>query len=338
MTARWIAVVLVVGACGRRPDAPPRVAPADAAPVDVAVAPIDAADAADAAVDWRTGYDFDGDGRPDRITDEFTGGAHCCYRLTIHASASGASLAVPFDLDGGNPGGIAASPGVSAVVGPDGRAQLRVQIATYAGQREPLPVAWRQAWHLRRNQALVGVVDGTLTISPAPWTCDDALDAVAARRFTGWDGWPNGCDDPALAARLAPTVEAVTSAQLGKSAIEVSRAVLRTPVETGGSGDAPVAADRIVSYLDGVTVARVDIDVQVPVAELVADLGPPPHRLPYAWWGLVEPRGLWLWPAQGIAAYVDHAGRTARRLLLFPATDRAGFEARVARPLDADAP
>ena len=57
--------------------------------------------AAQTRPDWRTDHDFDGDGRPDRVDVAFTGGAHCCYVLTVHLTASSRTVRVPFEIEGG---------------------------------------------------------------------------------------------------------------------------------------------------------------------------------------------------------------------------------------------
>ena len=60
-----------------------------------------AAHAQDAKPDWRVAYDFDGDGVDDVITDEFSGGAHCCYRIGVALSSTGTTVMLPFEIDGG---------------------------------------------------------------------------------------------------------------------------------------------------------------------------------------------------------------------------------------------
>jgi hypothetical protein len=55
---------------------------------------------------WTRAFDLDGDGRPDEILPSFSGGAHCCYELTVRLSSTGEATRLPFSLEGGYAAGL----------------------------------------------------------------------------------------------------------------------------------------------------------------------------------------------------------------------------------------
>ena len=56
---------------------------------------------------WEDAHDLDGDGVRDRITSEFSGGAHCCYTFgAALSSRGGETVMLPFWFDGGYAGGM----------------------------------------------------------------------------------------------------------------------------------------------------------------------------------------------------------------------------------------
>mgnify|MGYP001194571592 FL=1 len=50
---------------------------------------------------WKTNYDFDGDKKNDSIEVSFSGGAHCCYTITVLLTTTHQKYVIPFELDGG---------------------------------------------------------------------------------------------------------------------------------------------------------------------------------------------------------------------------------------------
>ena len=110
--------------------------------------------------------DLDGDGRLDRIDLSFTGGAHCCYRVAVHLSSTGADIALPFQLDGGGPG-----PRDTLDVGDhdgDGASDLRMTIETYNGERLPIPRRWKRRYGIRTHTILVSFRRGRLRVRDWP--------------------------------------------------------------------------------------------------------------------------------------------------------------------------
>lgn len=50
---------------------------------------------------YQTSWDFDNDGENDVIYFDYSGGAHCCYQITIYTSSDSTYRSFPFEMDGG---------------------------------------------------------------------------------------------------------------------------------------------------------------------------------------------------------------------------------------------
>src|SRR5688500_772757 len=102
--------------------------------------------------------DFDGDGRPDSTELSFSGGAHCCYKVSVTLSSTGKVHAFPFEMDGGGPG-----PYRTFSVGDfdgDGLDDLRLEIQTYNGEPDRIPRRWTRRYGIRSNNILLSFVGG----------------------------------------------------------------------------------------------------------------------------------------------------------------------------------
>src|SRR5690349_14031592 len=56
--------------------------------------------------DFLSKFDLDGDGVNDRINFDFSGGAHCCYKISIVLTSDKIERNYPFQMDGGYVGGV----------------------------------------------------------------------------------------------------------------------------------------------------------------------------------------------------------------------------------------
>ncbi len=50
---------------------------------------------------WEYSYDFDSDGKIDTINYSYSGGAHCCYKLSVYLSYYSRWVEIPYYVDGG---------------------------------------------------------------------------------------------------------------------------------------------------------------------------------------------------------------------------------------------
>ncbi len=156
-------------ACG----GPQPAQPGTGAPKPTPQQPASAPPAAQGApATWHEAYDLDGDGTNDRIVSEFTGGAHCCFRIGAALSSTGKTTMLPFEMDGGYPGGLDLSqPDQFAVRTRDGSLpEIVYQIATYNGEPQPLDPAWAERWKIRSHRVVLCFAGGK------PQVHDDAPD------------------------------------------------------------------------------------------------------------------------------------------------------------------
>lgn len=121
-------------------------------------------------VSWMHAFDLDGDGRNDRIEVLFTGGGHCCYRITVHLSSNGAVYRLPFQLDGGYVGGLDLSrPHHFDIRKTDGPLpELVMEIETYNGKPLPLPKEWEKKFRIKTHYIAVGFDDGRMRVRDIP--------------------------------------------------------------------------------------------------------------------------------------------------------------------------
>ncbi len=50
---------------------------------------------------WKESFDFDADGKVDTLSYTYSGGAHCCYRITVDLSRTKERIALPYKVEGG---------------------------------------------------------------------------------------------------------------------------------------------------------------------------------------------------------------------------------------------
>lgn len=187
---RWL--VVVACACSAKPAPKHRD---DAAPVghqtDAQLALPDATTIAENNPNWKISYDFDGDHVPDAITTTYSGGAHCCYKVSVGLSKSRQVIDLPFELDGGYPNGLDLSrPSFAIEVGADRVASFRMEIARYGVDYEPIPLAWAKTYGIRSHSIRVGLRDGRVHVENMIWACDAAIESLGRFAFSKWEGLP----------------------------------------------------------------------------------------------------------------------------------------------------
>jgi len=116
------------------------------------------ADTSAGPADWRRATDLDGDGKPDEILVESSGGAHCCYTIAARLTSTRATVRVPFEIDGGYVGGLDLSRPEHFALhrASDGAAEL-----LFDAEGPPA-----------RRRVAVRFTGGKLTVRDAPPRCD----------------------------------------------------------------------------------------------------------------------------------------------------------------------
>lgn len=129
-----------------------------------------AASADTAQASWENSFDLDGDGARDAITVDYTGGAHCCYRLSVRLTSTGETHRLPFQLDGGYVGGLnLGQPDRFDIRRTDGELpELVMEIETYSGEPRPLPDEWMWEYGITTHCIAVSFGSGWLRVRDWP--------------------------------------------------------------------------------------------------------------------------------------------------------------------------
>jgi hypothetical protein len=138
--------------------------------VVLSVACAEASTPPDPAIPWTHTFDLDGDGANDEIEVSFSGGAHCCYRLSVYLSSTGEAHPLPFELDGGYIGGLDLSrPEQFEIRKTDGTLpELVMRVGIYNGELQPIPQIWTEQYGVRTHRVAVGFTGGRLRIRDWP--------------------------------------------------------------------------------------------------------------------------------------------------------------------------
>jgi hypothetical protein len=115
---------------------------------------------------WREAHDLDGDGLCDRIDSEFSGGAHCCYRVGAALSSTGEAVMLPFEFDGDYVGGLDPSqPDRFAIRTREaGLPELMIEIQTYNGELLPLDPEWTRRYGIRTHRIAACFAGGRVQV------------------------------------------------------------------------------------------------------------------------------------------------------------------------------
>lgn len=118
-----------------------------------------------AKIDWLDSFDFDGDGMKDRVHFDYTGGGHCCYKISIVLSSDKKVRKYPFEMDGGYIAGVDNSqPEQFDIkdIDHDGLPEIIMRIQTYNGESERLDTAWHRIYGITINYIVIEYEDGRL--------------------------------------------------------------------------------------------------------------------------------------------------------------------------------
>jgi hypothetical protein len=134
------------------------------------------ADAANGAARFPA-EDLDGDGQPDEVVFQHTGGADCCFRVGVRLSSTSETVMLPFDLDGA-PGTV--PPKAFSVdrqlMGPH---RLILEIENHGGQQRSL-ARWTEKYGVTSHKIAVTFWRGQPRVRDA--------DPRAWRTAYDWDG------------------------------------------------------------------------------------------------------------------------------------------------------
>lgn len=114
---------------------------------------------------WLYSFDIDGDKINDHIDFDFSGGAHCCYKISITLSSDSVEKKFPFEMDGGYIGGVDNSkPEQFDIrdIDNDGLPEILMQIQTYNGTKGVTDSHWRRDFGITSNEIVIEFESGQL--------------------------------------------------------------------------------------------------------------------------------------------------------------------------------
>lgn len=120
------------------------------------------------SAEYLSNRDLDGDGEADQLHFSYSGGAHCCYSLSITVSSLDKPIDFPFEMDGGYVFGIpdGSQPSQFRIedVDEDGRDEILMWIGTYNGVEYDLPRSWRRGWAFKTHRIVIEVEEGKIVV------------------------------------------------------------------------------------------------------------------------------------------------------------------------------
>lgn len=112
--------------------------------------------------------DFDGDSISDYLSFSYTGGAHCCYKMSIKLSSQKDTIKYPFEMDGGYGFGIVDGSQHDHFsiddFDQDGLAEIFIEIATYNGEKYAIEKEWTDDYGITTNYIVFDYQDGEIVI------------------------------------------------------------------------------------------------------------------------------------------------------------------------------
>jgi hypothetical protein len=116
---------------------------------------------------WLVKYDIDGDNLKDTISFDYTGGAHCCYRVHIKLSSNDIERSFPFELDGGYLSGVDSTQPEQFNIfddDNDGLPEIFMKIQSYNGMLYPIPKKWKHLYRIKTNYIIIEYIDHHLVV------------------------------------------------------------------------------------------------------------------------------------------------------------------------------
>jgi len=119
--------------------------------------------------------DLDGDSIEDIIHFDYSGGAHCCYKLTIRLSSNKAEYSFPFDMDGGyvtgSPNGTRPQHFNIKDFDSDGKDEIFLEIETYNADLNQIPAEWDSLYGINSNYIIIDFLDSLRVVNISKYTC-----------------------------------------------------------------------------------------------------------------------------------------------------------------------
>jgi hypothetical protein len=119
------------------------------------------------SINWLDTFDIDGDSINDHIYFDYSGGAHCCYKINIVLSSDKKVRNFPFEMDGGYVGGVDNSqPNQFDIrdIDQDGLPEIIMRIQTYNEKSGTIPKNWKDDYGVISNFIVIEYIGGQIKI------------------------------------------------------------------------------------------------------------------------------------------------------------------------------
>lgn len=112
--------------------------------------------------------DFDGDMMDDYLSFSYTGGAHCCYKMSIKLSSKKDTINYPFEMDGGYGFGIVDGSQHDQFdiddFDQDGLPEIFMGISTYNGEKYPIEEEWTREYGITTNYIIFDYYENEIRV------------------------------------------------------------------------------------------------------------------------------------------------------------------------------
>lgn len=112
--------------------------------------------------------DFDGDKIDDYLSFNYTGGAHCCYKMILKLSSEKDTIEYPFEMDGGYEFGIVDGSQHDKFniddYDKDGLPEIFMEISTYNGEKYSIDTEWTIKYGIKSNDIIFNYSNGKIVI------------------------------------------------------------------------------------------------------------------------------------------------------------------------------
>lgn len=112
--------------------------------------------------------DFDGDGLEDYLIFSYSGGAHCCYSLSLAISSLSDTINYPFEMDGGYGFGIVDGSNHDQFdiddYDADGLEEIFMGISTYNGELNLIEDEWTKEYGIHSNYIIFDFKEGKIRL------------------------------------------------------------------------------------------------------------------------------------------------------------------------------
>lgn len=107
---------------------------------------------------WLQSFDLDGDKINDTISFDYTGGGHCCHKISIILSSNNIEYKYPFEMDGGYMFGVDNSKPEQFSISDmdkDNLAEITMKIETYNNEVHPISKEWGIKYGIKTNFIII---------------------------------------------------------------------------------------------------------------------------------------------------------------------------------------